>query len=446
MPDEDWGDYSFPAINTWDYPASKDCQRMTPEPADGSTPAYEQDDDMLDGRTMGQFIALPDGTFLVVNGGRNGTAGYAQATGQTTLFGNMGFGESLASDPTFTPAIYNPNAPKGSRWSNEGLSASKLARLYHSSALLLPDGAVFIAGSNPNIDVNTSTVFPTTYTAEIFYPLYFGSSRPVPQGVPTNLTYGGSYFNISVPASSYSGSANDAASNTTVWVMRQGFTTHAMNMGQRALALNNTYTVNSDGSFTLHVSQMPPNPNLFQPGPAFIYVTVEGIPSNGTYAIVGNGQLGNQPSQDASPLPDSVRLDSVSGSGNSNSNNDNSSGSTSSGSSHTGAIIGGIVGAVALIGLVGAVIGICMKTRRKNAASADVGGAGMAQRDMPGQMRQRDSDATMMPLHNGSQAWSASNADLMRAPSPYKDYANSGRATPSAEFDPYSHQPVRQGY
>ena len=70
MKDDQWGNYSFPAINTWDFPASNDCQRLTPEPADGSSPAYEQDDDMLDGRSMGQFIALPDGTLLVVNGRR----------------------------------------------------------------------------------------------------------------------------------------------------------------------------------------------------------------------------------------------------------------------------------------------------------------------------------------------------------------------------------------
>lgn len=75
IPEQDWGDYSWPAINTFDYPASTDCQRLTPEPTDGSTPAYEQDDDLPVGRTMGQFIALPDGTMLILNGGQNGTAG-----------------------------------------------------------------------------------------------------------------------------------------------------------------------------------------------------------------------------------------------------------------------------------------------------------------------------------------------------------------------------------
>jgi hypothetical protein len=258
MPDEDWGNYSYPAINTWAYPASTDCQRITPEPADGSTPAYEQDDAMLDQRTMGQFIILPDGTLLVINGGNNGTAGYATATGQTPSLGFMPYGMSLAAGPVGTPSIYNPNLPSGSRWSSASLSSSNIPRLYHSSAILLPDASVLVAGSNLNIDVNTSTIYPTTYDAEIFYPPYFAATtRPNPTGIPSNLTYGGNSFDITVPASSYSGSANAAADNTTVAITRGGFTTHAMNMGQRYMQLNNTYTVNKDGSITLHVSQPP---------------------------------------------------------------------------------------------------------------------------------------------------------------------------------------------
>jgi len=39
---------------------------------------------------------------------------------------------------------------------------------------------------------------------------------------------------------------------------------HAMNMGQWFMQLNNTYTVNQNGSITLHVLQLPPNPNILQ--------------------------------------------------------------------------------------------------------------------------------------------------------------------------------------
>jgi hypothetical protein len=298
LTDEQWGDYKYPAVNTFNIPNSNDCQRITPEPLDGSPVQYVKDDNMLETRSMGQFIILPDETLLVVNGGSKGTAGYGKATGETPNFADMPFGESLASAPALTPAIFNPTAPAGSRWSNTGFQASTIPRLYHSSAVLLPDASVMIAGSNPNIDVNTSTVYPTTYRAEKFYPAYFNAAvRPNPDGVPKNLTYGGQPFDITFDSSSFDKSkldANAAASKTKVIVIRQGFSTHAMNMGQKALRLNTTYSVADSGTVTIHCSQMPPKANLFQPGPAFIYVVIDGVPSTGSMVIIGNGQIGTQ--------------------------------------------------------------------------------------------------------------------------------------------------------
>ena len=89
-----------------------DCQRLTPEPQDGSSPAYEQDDDMLVGRTMGQFVTLPDGTTLVLNGATNGTAGFANQTLYVPSLAQIPFFQPLASGPVGTPAIYNPTRPR----------------------------------------------------------------------------------------------------------------------------------------------------------------------------------------------------------------------------------------------------------------------------------------------------------------------------------------------
>ncbi|KAG6333443.1 hypothetical protein ID866_5645 [Astraeus odoratus] len=460
MPDSYWGNYSYPYYNTWEYPASKDCQRLTPEPQDGSSPAYEQDDDMLEGRTMGQFIALPDGTLLVVNGGTNGTAGYAQATGMTPDFASMPYGESLATGPVGTPAIYNPNMPKGSRWSNAGLSTSNIPRLYHSSAMLLPDASVMIAGSNPNIDVNLSTIYPTTYTVEIFYPPYFSASvRPQPTGIPKQLSYGGDYFNITVPASSYSGSANAAAANTTVVLSRGGFTTHAMNMGQRHLQLNNTYTVNSDGSYVLHVAQAPPNPNILQPGPALLFVVINGIPSNGTMVIVGSGNIETQPTSAVADLPANVLNSAAQGSGSPSSSSGNSS--SSSGPS-TAVIVAGIVGAIAVIGVVGAVFGVCVARRRRAASRQHPsaayamgttrsgyvgGGGGMGMGMGMGSDPARHSDSSaFVPLQqeNPSMAWNASSVSLQS--SPYQD--DYGGRPSGADYDPYAPDSPRrpEGY
>ena len=305
MPKAYHGNYSWPYCNTWMCSASTDCQRLTLEPQDSSSPAYEQDDDMLVGRTMGQFVTLPDGTMLVLNGATNGTAGFANQTLYVPSLAQMPFFQSLASGPVGTPAIYNPNAPKGSRWSNAGLGSTSIARMYHSVALLLPDASVLIAGSNPNIDVELNAPYPTTYTAEIFYPPYFSSSvRPQVMGVPPTLSYGGPYFNLSVSSTSYTGtSGNVAAANTTVVLSRGGFSTHAMNMGQWHLQLNNTYSVNDDGSYVLHVSQVPPNANLLTPGPALLFVVVNRMPSNGTMVIVGTGMVETQPTAVAEALP-----------------------------------------------------------------------------------------------------------------------------------------------
>lgn len=306
MPEYAWGNYSWPAINTWTYPASQDCQRITPEPLDGSPPVYIKDDDMLEGRTMGQFIILPDSTLLVLNGALNGTAGYATQTGETPTYGQMPFGMSLASGPVLTPAIYNPNAPAGQRWQRFG-QPSSIPRLYHSTALLLPDGSVLVAGSNPNVDVNFTTAFPTTYIAERFYPPYFANiaSRPVPSGLPDTLSYGGAAFIVSLPVGAYVGDPNAAASSARVVLVRPGFSTHAMNMGQRLLQLNSTFQVADDGGITLHVAQVPPNPNLLTPGPALIFVVVGEVPSMGKMVTVGTGAIGQQPTQDASWLPPS---------------------------------------------------------------------------------------------------------------------------------------------
>lgn len=464
MDDYAWGNYTFPFINTWEYPASKSCQRITPEPLDGSTPAYEKDDDMLDGRTMGQFVILPTGKLLVVNGGINGTAGYSQATGVTLTYAEMPFGESLASGPVLTPAIYDPTAPKGQRWSNQGLGTSKIPRLYHSSAILLPDASVLIAGSNPNVDVNLTTIFPTTYQAEIFYPPYFSAkTRPAPTGIPKALSYGGDPFNITIPATSYSGSANDAADSTTVVIQRGGFTTHAMNMGQRLLQLNNTYTVNKDGSITLHVAQPPPNPNLFQPGPAFLFVNIGDVPSNGSYLIVGNGKIGTQSTAPGSVLPASVRLASVSGSAPSGSNSGEGTDTTKEeGKSNVGLIIGCAIGGIAAITIVGIVIGVLARRRRRanlnekgsmgsypmvSAASASENALLESVRASPMSARGvRSSDSSaFVPLQheNRSRAWHASTTSLnTELEPPYRDREDTMGMSMDG-YDPYTSTPMQ---
>ncbi|PBK71302.1 copper radical oxidase variant A [Armillaria solidipes] len=454
MPDYSWGNYSWPFINTWEYPASTDCHRITPEPEDGSAPVYVKDDDMLQGRTMGQFVILPTGVLLVVNGGINGTAGYSTMTLQTTSYSDMPYGMSLASGPVGTPALYDPEADSGKRWSNDGFSTSDIARLYHSSAIVLPDTSVLIGGSNPNVDVNLTTYFNTEYRAEIFYPPYFSAStRPEPTGLPSKLSYGGDYFDVTIPSSSYSGDSNDAAASAFVSVLRTGWTTHAMNMGQRYLQLNSTYTVNSNGTIVLHVSQMPPNANIYQPGPAFLHVVVNGIPSNGSYVIIGSGNIETQTLASAVVLPANVNDTKAQGSADGSTTSSSSGDQNNSGSkTNTAAVVGGVVGGLVVLGILGALVGICLSRRRREANRQPT--SSYAMRDGPGYgaslgagagaggtdkaLRSSDSSA-FIPLqhaYNQNESWSSSTASLQ---APYQDqYESHDRNGMSMDYDPYA--------
>lgn len=296
---------------TVQYPADSSCVYISP---DAPNPTWQFDDSLPEARVMGNFITLPDGTSLLLNGASTGVAGYGNIPGV--------IGQSNADHPTYTPLIYDPRSTPYHKFSRDGLATSDIPRMYHSSATLLTDGSVLVAGSNPNADV-TNTYYPTEYRAEIFYPPYFNLinqyGRPNITGVPTNLAYGGNYFNLTM--------TNNVTGEIRVAVIRTGFSTHALNMGQRYLVFNHTQAVNEDNSVTLHVQALPPSASVFPPGPAWVVVTAGGIPSMMTQVMVGTGQLGVQPVSDiiypppnttySKPAPQGVN--NVNGSGSSSS-------------------------------------------------------------------------------------------------------------------------------
>ncbi|KAJ8463198.1 hypothetical protein ONZ45_g17667 [Pleurotus djamor] len=303
-------------VANWNIPgfkASTSCVSITPDVSRN----YRKDDPLPEGRSMANLIFLPTGKVLCVNGARTGTAGY----------GNQSFaiGQSYADNPVFTPTVYDPNAPAGQRWNRDGLGSSNIPRMYHSSALLLPDGSVFISGSNPNSDVNVGEgiKYPTEYRTERFYPLYYNERRPQPVGLLKQLTYGGLSFDVTLNSDDLFGNVENIK-NATVALVRTGFSTHAMNMGQRYLQLESTYTGYRNGSAILHVSQLPPNPAIFAPGPALIFVVVNGVPSVGAMIMVGSGKIAEQSVLPIGELPESNIFDSdgnddEDGDGNSNS-------------------------------------------------------------------------------------------------------------------------------
>lgn len=90
---------------------------------------------------------------LIVNGAKTGVAGYGNVQNQV--------GASNADNPVFKAVLYRPSAPAGSRFSDAGIPASTIARMYHSVCTLMPNGAFFIAGSNPNDAVTYGGTYPT---------------------------------------------------------------------------------------------------------------------------------------------------------------------------------------------------------------------------------------------------------------------------------------------
>ncbi|PVF99228.1 DUF1929-domain-containing protein [Serendipita vermifera] len=302
LADDDWKREGLKLI---DVQAVKSCVKMSfgENGPIGASDQWTEEDDLPEGRVMGNGILLPDGTVLIVNGAGRGVAGYADPSQQS-----WSNDDSLADDPLLTPVIYDPSKPSGQRWSRAGLKASGIARMYHSTATLLPDGSVFIAGSNPHADYTTDKHFPTEYNVEIFYPLYYNKRRPEPSGLPLGLTYGGPYFDVQLSKQDLVENSSDqnalnSVKGVKVVVMKMGFSTHGLNFGMRSLELEYTYSMTQDGGAILHVSQAPPNPALLPPGNAWLFVVVNGVPSVGVQIMVGSGNIETQTTLDAAVLP-----------------------------------------------------------------------------------------------------------------------------------------------
>ncbi|KAI9306142.1 glyoxal oxidase N-terminus-domain-containing protein [Cunninghamella echinulata] len=245
-----------------DAKAEKTCGRINLGDAE---PKWEMDD-FIHPRLMPDGVILPDGNVLWVNGCQRGWAGY----------------NGRNHDPTFDPIIYDGTKKLGHRWTT-GLANTKIARMYHSVALTLPDGRVWIAGSN-NVDPpDLTATYPTEFRVEYFSPPYLfkSNTRPLLSHVPKVVTYGES-FNILVNLGNLATNNNDK--NIRVGLLRPGFSTHSMHMSQRYVYLRHQL---SDDMQSLSI-EAPPKPTIFPPGSGFLFVIVDGIPSKGVEIFVEN--------------------------------------------------------------------------------------------------------------------------------------------------------------
>jgi len=148
--------------------------------------------------------------------------------------------------------------------------------MYHSTASLLPDGSVIIAGSNPNADVTTKK-YATEYRVEYFRPPYYIQPRPSFTGAPNTVDFG-QMFTIKI-------SNPGKAKKIKAVIMDLGFHTHAVSLDSRHVGLKTRY----NGTSKILTITGPPNARIYPPGPAWLYVLGDGVPSNGTKIMIGTG-------------------------------------------------------------------------------------------------------------------------------------------------------------
>ncbi|HEY3725057.1 MAG TPA: galactose oxidase-like domain-containing protein [Acidimicrobiia bacterium] len=146
--------------------------------------------------------------------------------------------------------------PKTSAWTK--VASPTVPRVYHSSALLLPDGRVATFGGNPDDGYETRI--------EIFTPPYLqqGTARPTIDAAPTEMTYGGTY----------SLRTTQAAALRSAVLVRPMAVTHSSDPAQRLVDLPFTTTANG-ASVTVTNSR-----NIAPPGWYMVFVVDgNGVPS-----------------------------------------------------------------------------------------------------------------------------------------------------------------------
>lgn len=194
-------------------------------------------------------------------------------------------GFNLATEPALGVLLYDPEATFGQRWTTG--AASEIPRLYHSVALLLLDGTVLIAGSNPDqmpivAPATDPQGFNTEFRVEIYTPPYLSepSRRPTDITLSTTSLVAGTLVSFTVAFS-----APDNAKTCKVALYHGGFVTHAVHMSHRMLYLDIADWEAGNTQQEITVS-MPPDRNLAPPGPYVVYVVVDGVPGLGQFVMV----------------------------------------------------------------------------------------------------------------------------------------------------------------
>jgi hypothetical protein len=240
------------------------------------------------GRTRGAAVLLPGAQKVMAVGG--GSSGSPTATAEildTSLAtpkwrytGSLTYprillntvtlptGEVLAvgggaafkyTNPVLFPELYDPVRET---WTV--MAPQQASRMYHSTALLLPDGRVLSAGQDNG---------PLARHGEVFSPPYlFRGARPTVSNAPANVSHGGQ-LQFTSP---------EAADLSRVVLIRPGSSTHEIDTDQRSVPLS--FSV----SGTTVSASVPANVDLAPPGYYMLFaVNSVGVPSVAPWVRVG---------------------------------------------------------------------------------------------------------------------------------------------------------------
>lgn len=215
-------------------------QKVVVVDINGAQPTVTATSDMSQVRYYGSATVLPDGRVLVTGG--------------------SSVGNSLPPGAAYAAEIWDPAT---GLWTL-GASAA-IPRLYHSNALLLPDGTVLTGGGGRPGPV-------TNLNGELYYPSYLFDAngnwapRPTLGGTPETLTLS--------PGGSFLATVGVGDLIGRVTLVRFGSATHNSNLEQR---FQDLWFVQNGSTLTIGA---PENPNYTIPGYYLLFVfNTQGVPS-----------------------------------------------------------------------------------------------------------------------------------------------------------------------
>jgi hypothetical protein len=211
------------------------------DPNPGNQQAWISAQDMNIARLNHTLVILPDGKVLAVGGSTKVEDSYCNPP------------MVPCAAPVLEAEIFDPASGK---WTLQPPMDASNPRMYHSAAMLLPDGRVVCAGGN---GVRTAQIFDPEYIQHF-------NLRPSITSSPLYMQYGGQYNIQYLP--------NDGKKVSKVCLMRLAAVTHAFDQDQRRVPL--TITVPGTGASPDQITvQAPANGNIAPPGYYMLFVLSE---------------------------------------------------------------------------------------------------------------------------------------------------------------------------